>query len=221
MFGIHCILCLYIYRHLLFTKIYLKGSMVLKLIIRWWFWWYHFWCIASAVSKSSWNCHLISSPQVADHSIVMVHWYGTWMTSMSSWLLFGYHQKYSHSTSVVTCRVCISPRVHQDNKAITIQSLGHTQSNPILYTPFGRKPMKFLNNECDMTMAWALSLKNDVINEVFSLGSRRVSISLNTHVQMCIWLRALVLSLVIIWLKCVVYLVICHPHKSGCPINAS
>ena len=121
MFGIHCILCLYIYRHLLFTKVYLKGRMVLKLIIRWWFWWYHFWCIASAVSKSSWNCHLISSSQVADHSIVMVHWYGTWMTSMSSWLLFGYHQKYSHSTSVVTCRVCISPRVHQDNKAITIQ----------------------------------------------------------------------------------------------------
>ena len=196
-FGIHCILCLYIYRHLW----YLKGTMLLKLIIRWWFWLYHFWCIiSSALSKSSWKCHLISSSQVEDHSIVMVHWYGTWMTSMS----------FLHSTSVVTCRVCISPRAHQDNKVITIQSLGHTQSNPILHTWFGRKPSKFLKNGCDVNMAWALSVKNDVINEILSsLSSRRLSISLNTRIQMCIRLRALVLSMVLIGLKCVVYLASC------------
>ena len=196
--------------------------MVLKLIIRWWFWWYHFWCIASALSTNSWKSHLISSSQVADQSMVMVHWYGTWMTSMNFVLLFWYHQKYSHSTSVVTYRVCITPRAHQDNKVITMQSHGQAQSNPILYAWFGSKPMKFLNNGCDVTMAWALSLKNDVINEGFSsLSSRRLSISLNTRVLMCIWLRALDLSLVIIWLKCVVYLVARHPHKSGCPIHAT
>ena len=36
--------------------------------------------------------------------------------------------------------------------------------------------MKFLKNGCDVTMAWALSLTNDVINEgVSSLSSRRLS----------------------------------------------
>ena len=142
------------------------------------------------------------------------HSYGPLIWNMNDFheflLLFWYHQKFSHYTSVVTCRVCISPRAHQDNKVITIQSLGYTQSNPILYTWFGRKPSKFLKNGCDVNMAWALSVKNDVINEVCSsLSSRRLSISLNTRIQMCIRLRALVLSMVLIGLKCVVYLASC------------
>ena len=136
--------------YLLFTKVhvYLKGSMILKILMM------SLLVYCSRTFKEFLKVPpwLFSSSQVADHSIVMVHWYGKLMTSMSFVLLFWYYQKCSHST---------------------------------VYTWFGRRPMKFLKSGCDATMTWALSLNNDVINEVVSsLSSRRLSISLNTNVYM-------------------------------------
>ena len=57
-------------------------------------------------------------------------------------------------------------------------------------------------------MAWALSLKNDVINEVLLWKKPWLFLSVSSRIF--IWLRALFLSPVIIWVKYVVYLVACY-----------
>ena len=147
----------------------------------------------------------------------MVHWYGKWMTSISFWLRIWYHQKCSHSTSILTCRVCISPRApldNSDNHSIPctytgqpyycVHELGGSQWSSL------RMDVMWLWHEL---YPWRTMLLMRVVRHLSPEGC------LSHWIQMCSWLRALVLSMVIIWLKCVVYVVACHPHKSGRPIH--
>ena len=170
--------------------------MVPKLIIRWWFRWYHF-------QRVFWKSHLISSSHVTDHSIVMVHWYGKWMTSISFWLRIWYHQKCSHSTSILTCRVCISPRAPLDNS--DNHSIPCTYTGQPYYCVHALGGSQWSSLRMDVMWLWheLYPWRTMLLMRFFRHLSPEGCLS--HWIQMCSWLRALVLSMVIIWLKCVVY----------------